>query len=150
MRSLSSDGEVSEGTSFGELSTLVQDLQTKLLCENKLRSIQPSFSSVPSINRASPITSTQRSGKPSLPNPTQDPTNSPSLSLALSDHPSARPCACTGTANVFFAIDMTGSFCSPDFSNPELCENCPAQCVQISFNQNTCCGNFNDVKSFSV
>ena len=59
MRSLSNDGEVSEGTSFGELFSLFQDLQTKLLCENKLRSIQPSFSSVPSINPASPITSTQ-------------------------------------------------------------------------------------------
>ena len=31
MRSLSSDGEVLQGTSFGELSTLVQGLQTRII-----------------------------------------------------------------------------------------------------------------------
>ena len=85
-----------------------------------------------------------------MPNPTQEPTKSPTLPVGLSGQPSMRPSTCTGTANVCFAIDMSGSVCSPDFFNTELCENCPAQCAQHPFNQSTCCENFNDVKNFSI
>ena len=49
-----------------------------------------------------------------------------------------------------FALDMTGSVCSPDFSNPQNCDDCPNECCEGAFNEDTCCGNFNAVKSFGV
>ena len=129
-------------------------MQTQILCDKNAPSKQPPISNVISPSSISPSFSLHQFElpfiQPSLPNPTQDPTNSPTLSLTLSERPSARPSSCIATANVCFAIDMSGSVCSPDFSISELCENCPAQCAQNPFNQGTCCGNFNEVKSFSV
>ena len=114
MSSLSSDGEVSEGNSFGELPALIQGLLPEILCEE---------------------TSTAPSAYPTL---------------SISSQPSRQPSDCTGIVNVCFALDMSGSVCSPDFSNPQNCDDCPNECCEGGFNEDTCCGNFNAVKSFGV
>ena len=116
MSSLSSDGEVSEGNSFGELPALIQGLLPEILCEDEA--------------------------------PTRKPTTSPTLSI--SSQPSGQPSDCTGIVNMCFALDMSGSVCSPDFSNPQNCDDCPNECREGGFNEDTCCGNFNAVKSFGV
>ena len=91
----------------------------------------------------------QLSTQPSLPNSTQVPINKLSVSVMLSDL-LAFLSACITTVNMCFAVYMSGSIFLPDVSNPDLCENCPAQCAQHPFNQSTCCENFNDVKNFSI
>jgi len=148
MSALSSEYEVSKGNSFGELPTLVQNLLPEILCykEGPVVTAFPTYwpTSLPT-SRPSPPNG-PLSQKPSIQS-----SNIPSMaSVVPSNHPSGRPSSCTGIANVCIALDMSGSICSPDFSNPQLCENCPNECNEDPFNQFTCCGNFNAVKSFTI
>jgi hypothetical protein len=69
--------------------------------------------------------------------------------------PSSEPCSqsssdCVGKVNVCFALDMSGSVCSPDFSKPQQCFACQGGCNENPFNLATCCSNFKDVKTFAI
>merc|ERR1712194_554289 len=94
--------------------------------------------------------------------PTFDPSANPTLvptaepTKVITSQPSAlpsisqSPTTCVGKVNVCFALDMSGSICSPDQSNPQSCYNCPDQCHEEDlFGRDTCCSNFGAMKSFS-
>lgn len=60
------------------------------------------------------------------------------------------PDVCKGTANVCIALDMSGSVCSKDFSNPSQCTKCDWRCRDWNLDQNTCCPNFKKIKGFAA
>ena len=52
--------------------------------------------------------------------------------------------------DVSFAIDMSGSVCTPaSSSSPKSCNNCPSECRVWSLDQDTCCQNFLDEQVFT-
>jgi hypothetical protein len=57
---------------------------------------------------------------------------------------------CVGKVNVCLALDMSGSVCSPDFNDPQMCQECPGACNEDPFDQGTCCSNFHDVRTFAI
>lgn len=81
--------------------------------------------------------------------PPQEATSAvPSASPSVSSSPTL---PCVEDPVVCLAIDMSGSVCSPDFNNPQLCSNCPSQCqIGSVTNPDSCCENFANIQDFST
>jgi len=100
---------------------------------NSSPSSQPSQSSQPTGSPSQSSQPTKSTVIDDPPETTDAPTSTPS-SQSTSD--------CVGRVNVCFALDMSGSVCSPDFSNPQQCFGCTGECNEDPFDLATCCSNF--------
>jgi hypothetical protein len=129
MEGLSTDGSVSYLNDFSELQQLVNSLAPQIACRTAIPSSSPSLKPTP---LPTPLPTQLPTAIPTkLPTkkptaiPTKLPTKEPTVEPTSLPSTTQGPSACVGKVNVCLALDMSGSVCSPDFNNPQLCEECP-------------------------
>ncbi|EJK53369.1 hypothetical protein THAOC_27211, partial [Thalassiosira oceanica] len=75
----------------------------------------------------------------------------PSESIVPTALPSSSPsCSKEVDFDMCFALDMSGSVCSPNKNQPELCSSCPDQCKDSAVNDGTCCDEFRSIQDFTI